>query len=270
MLRRALIRTLGRSLPRDLAIRDAGHGYDTFGARAEWVRAGALIAAPLYRTWFRVRSTGHDHLPASSGAIVVANHGGTLPFDAAMLWMDVLVHENGRLLRPIGDHFISGLPFVGSALARMGVVAGSRANVSYLLRQNELVLIFPEGVSGIGKPFRDRYRIQTWSVGHAELAIRHRVPIVPVAVIGAEEQMPEIARLPVRVLGLPYVPLALTPFPLPVHYHVLYGEPLRPADRYDPKEADDPDVLERVASESRRAVESLIARGLDARAGVFR
>src|SRR5690606_28426001 len=131
----------------------------------------------------------------------------------------------------------------------------------------ELLLIFPEGVPGIGKPFHERYQLQEWRVGHAELAIRHRAPVVPVAIVGPEEQMPRIARLRRlgRLFGAPYVPLTLTPFPLPVRYHILYGAPIALHERYAPADADDPESLRAAANEVRDAVAALLAEGLRAR-----
>jgi len=153
--------------------------------------------------------------------------------------------------------------------ARCGGVAGSRLNVQHLLDDGELLVIFPEGTVGIGKAFRDRYRIQEWRVGHAELAIRHRCPIVPVGIVGAEEQMPQIGRLPVRAFGAPYVPIFVPPFPLPVRYHVYYGDPIPLQDRYAAEDADDPDAVEQAADITRAAVQALLDRGVRERKGVF-
>lgn len=251
---------------------DAGHGYDVFGAHRDWIRFGAGLMRPLYEAWFRVSATGAEHLPRRGAAILAANHSGTLPYDAAMLWADVLRHTDPpRLLRPVLDHFVPALPFAGTLFARVGAVGGSRENVAHLLERGELLLIFPEGTVGIGKPFAKRYQLEHWRVGHVELAIRHRAPVVPVAVIGAEEQMPQIARITrgAQLFGAPYLPIPLTPLPLPVHYHVYYGAPIALAERYRPEDADRPEVLRDAAGEIRAAVAALLERGLDERQGIF-
>lgn len=257
---------------RGLALADAGHGFDELGVHADWVAFGAGLLGPLYDRWFRVTSHGAEHLPRSGAVILASNHSGALPFDATMIWLDVLRHTDPpRVVRAVVDHFVPAMPFVGTFFARTGCVGGSRGNVRRLLDNGEVLLIFPEGTAGVGKLFRDRYHLATWRVGHAELALRHRVPIVPVAVIGAEEQMPQLGRIELgaRLVGAPYIPLVATPLPLPVHYHLWYGEPLLLADRFPPARADEPEVLELAAEEVAQRVRALITRGLRGRRGIF-
>lgn len=256
----------------DVIVQDAGHGYDAFGANREWIGFGAGTMRFLYDYWFRVQSQGASNIPSSGPAVLAANHSGTLPFDAAMVWMDVLEHTSPpRLLRPVLDHFVPLLPIVGTYFIRGGAVGGSRANVRALIEAGEVLLIFPEGVRGIGKPFKSRYQLQTWTVGHAELALRHRAPVVPVAVIGAEEQMPQVARIQkgAKLFGAPYIPVTATPLPLPVRYHIRYGAPIPLHERFDPERADEPEVLAAAAEEVKVAVQALIDEGLEARTGVF-
>jgi len=161
------------------------------------------------------------------------------------------------------------LPFVSTFFARVGVVSGTRGNVRALLERGELLMIFPEGTPGIGKAFAQRYQLQNWRVGHAELAIRHQVPIVPVGIVGAEEQMPQIARLPIKLFGAPYFPITATLVPLPVRYRIYYGEPIDVAGQWDSEAADSPDEVSRLAAQVKAAVQSLLARGLRERTGVF-
>jgi 1-acyl-sn-glycerol-3-phosphate acyltransferase len=194
----------------------------------DWVVAMRALSAPLYRHYFRVGSYGADRVPSKGPAILVANHAGTLPIDALMLCFDVLEHtEPPRIPRCITDRFVPKLPFVGATFSRLGAVNGTLGNVRHLLEAGELCLIFPEGLRAIGKPFRDRYRLQRWHVGHAELALRYRVPVIPVAIIGSEEQWPQLARIDAaRLFGIPYLPIPATPLPLPVHYRIHYGTPM--------------------------------------------
>lgn len=256
---------------RRLGYRDAGHGYDPLGLTPDWVAFSLGLTRPLYEQWFRVSSHGREHLPRAGPAVLAANHSGTLPFDAMMVWTDVVRHsEPPRVPRTVLDHFVNRLPFVSVLYARSGAIGGSRGNVHEMLAQGEWVLVFPEGTGGIGKPFSQRYRLQHWTLGHAEMALRHRAPVVPVAVIGAEEQMPQLARLPIRLFGAPWLPLTTVPFPLPVHYHIWYGAPIALHDQFDPGQADDPAVVGAAAGRVREAVQALVDHGLAQRSGVFR
>ena len=250
---------------------DRGHGYDALGLSREGVARALRLAMPLYERWFRVESRGVENIPREGAAILAANHSGALPFDALMLTLDVALRSSPpRLARPIEDSFVTHLPFINTLFSRAGAVGGSRGNVEAVLRAGELLLIFPEGVPGISKPFRERYRLQEWRVGHAELAIRHRVPVVPVALVGAEEQMPLLFRIPLpRFVGIPHFPVTLVPFPLPVRYHVLYGEPIALHERYEPASADWPEVVEEASLTVRDAVDRLLQEGLRTRRGVF-
>lgn len=257
----------------ELRIADEGHGYDAFGLHRDGVALGMALTGGLYKAWFRVSSIGHEHIPKAGAAIVAANHSGTLPFDGLMLWADI-VRRTSRLARPVADHFVVNLPFLSELFSRAGAVGGSRRNLEHLLERGELVAVFPEGVPGIGKPFRERYRLQPWRVGHAELAMRHRAPVIPVAIVGAEEQLPQIGRIPIHgtklLFGAPYLPVTLTPVPLPVRYRIYYGEPLALHERFDPRRASEPDVLERAAACVSGEVKRLIDRGLEERRGWFR
>jgi 1-acyl-sn-glycerol-3-phosphate acyltransferase len=249
---------------------DEGYGFDVFGlhppALARAVRAGRF----LYERYFRVDSAGAEHIPARGPVILVANHGGVLPVDAAMLCLDVLRQtEPPRIPRAVADHFVPRLPLVSTLFARLGAVSGTRANVRVLLERGELIAIFPEGVTGPGKPFRERYRIQSWRVGFAELAIRHGAAVVPVAIVGAEESWPVLMKVTaLRAFGTPYLPIPASPVPLPARYHLRYGRPIRFAA--EPAAADDPDTVAAAAQEARAALEGLIADTRAARKGVFR
>lgn len=255
---------------KNLIFDDAGHGYDVFGLHRDVVAMGLVITAPLYNSYFRVLSRGHEHIPHQGGAILVSNHSGAVPIDGMMLWADVLRHTNPpRIARPVADHFVPMMPFIGTFFARGGMVGGSRGNARALLEHHELLMIFPEGVPGISKPFKQRYQLQDWRVGHAELAIRHQVPVVPVAVVGAEEQMPQIGQIPISLLGTPFIPITLTPVPLPVRYHLLYGPPIPIPELYRPEQADDPAAVREAAARTRAGVAALIEQGLAERKGIF-
>ena len=254
-----------------LHFRDEGHGFDRFGLHPDYVAVGELIAGPLYERYFRVKSYEHHHIPAEGPAVLAANHSGTLPVDGMMMYIDVLRNTDPpRSPRPVADYFVSTLPLISTFFARAGVVGGSRGNARALLEAGELLMIFPEGTPGIGKPFSERYQLQEWRKGHCELAIRHSAPVVPVGIVGAEEQMPQIARIPLgKGSAIPYLPIPATLIPLPVRYHIYYGEPLPFDKEFNPSDADDPEIVASCAARVKASVQALLQRGLDEREGIF-
>ena len=251
---------------------DAGHGYDAFGLHPEFIRFGAGLTRWPYESYFRVISKGYEHIPEYGAAILAANHSGNLPIDGMMLWHDVVRHTKPpRVARGIADHFVPSLPFIGTLFARGGMVGGSRGNVRTLLENGELLMIFPEGTPGIIKPFSKRYQLQKFRVGHAELAVRNQVPIIPVGIIGAEEQLPSIfsSRRLGKMFGIEAVPLPVLPVPLPVRYRIFYGEPITSHLSLHPSDADDPDIISDLAKKVQKRVAKLIEQGLCERRGVF-
>ncbi len=252
----------------DLRLADAGYGFDVFGMNADYVALTALLAQPVYRGWFRVRSEGLANIPAQGPVILVANHGGMLPFDGAMIWTDVVTRMRPtRIPRAVGDYFVPRLPLVSTVFQRSGAVGGSRGNAHRLLRAGELLLIFPEGTAGVGKPLRERYRLQRWSVGHAEMAIRHRATVIPVSVVGPDDQAPLTLRLPMHPFGVPYLPIP--PFPLPVRYYIDYGAPIALHEAFEPGDADDTAIVNEAARRVRDALQAMIDRRRSLRKGVF-
>ena len=247
-----------------------GDGYDSFGASAEGAALGLAATRLLYERYFRVESEGIDQVPASGPVIVAANHSGSLPLDAFMLCADLLRNTDPpRPPRPVIDRFVPKLPFVGTFFSRVGAIDGARRNVELALERGELVVVFPEGTPGIGKPFSERYRLQPWRVGHVELALSARAPIVPVAIVGAEEQMPTLAKLDLHPFGAPYLPIVATPFPLPVKYRIRYGAPIALHEELD-GDPRDPALLAAGAARIKAEVQAMIDEGLRTRAGVFR
>ncbi len=254
---------------RAIPFTDAGHGYDVFGLQPDHVALGLAITWPFYRWYFRVTSHGSEHVPRRGAAILAANHSGMLPLDAMMLWTDVLVRV-GRVARPAADFFVQALPWIGTLFQRAGMVPGVKGNLNALLARGELAEIFPEGVTGIAKTFHQAYQLQTWRPGHAERAIRHRSPVVPVAIVGAEESWRQLTKLPRlgQLFGLPHIPIPLTPLPLPVRYHIYYGKPLFLHEGRRPRDADDPEVVQAASTRVRGVVEELITQGLQERKGM--
>jgi 1-acyl-sn-glycerol-3-phosphate acyltransferase len=248
---------------------DAGHGFDEFGFHPPTLARTIRASAPIYEKYFRVDSLGTEEIPASGPVIVIANHAGVLPMDGAVLCQDI-VRRTERIPRAIADHFVPKLPLVSTFFARLGVVNGTRANVATLLARGELIVIFPEGVRGVAKRFRDRYQLQGWSVGFAELALRYRAPVIPAAIIGSEESWPLLGKLRVRAFGSPYLPIPATPLPLPVHYHIRYGTALQLDEGRAPDDADTPPFVAAAAETARGALVEMIEEARGARRGLFR
>jgi len=262
--------TTFKRIVQEAAFFDEGYGFDVFGLHPRSLALSVAAARPIYESYFRVDSVGAEAIPREGPAILVANHAGVLPVDGAMLCLDVLRRtEPARIPRAIADHFVPRLPLVSTLFARLGVVNGTPGNVRCLLDRGELIAIWPEGVTGPAKRFADRYRIQGWRVGFAELAIRYRAPVVPVAIIGAEESWPLLTKLRgTHIFGSPYLPIPASPIPLPAHYHLRYGMPH--VLGHDPADASDPDLVASAALEVRHALERLIDDARRERRGVFR
>jgi 1-acyl-sn-glycerol-3-phosphate acyltransferase len=250
---------------------DEGQRYDAFGLSPAALRSALPFFLSLYRYYFRVLSEGHEHLPLEGPAILAANHGGLLPFDGAMTVLDVLLHTDPpRLPRTLVDRFAGRLPFVNVFFARMGQVMASRPNFRELLHSDQLVLVFPEGVAGIRKPVTQRYQLQPFHLGFVEEALRKRVPIVPTAILGADDQAPILYDLRplARRLRLPAFPITPTfPWlgplgllPYPVRYRIYYGPPLRFADRFGAEAADDPRLVKYLAGQVRREIQRMVDR----------
>jgi 1-acyl-sn-glycerol-3-phosphate acyltransferase len=270
-----LDRLLGEDERRRLAalahLVDGETAYDRYGFSPEAIRAAFPWFHALYRWYFRVRSQGHEHLPLDGPAVLVANHGGLLPFDAAMTVVDVLLHSDPpRLARAVVDRWAGALPWINVFYARVGQVIGTRENFADLLDDGQLVLVFPEGMEGVRKPITQRYRLQGFRVGFVEQALRARAPIVPLAIVGSDDQAPILYDVaPVaRALGLPFLPITPTfPWlgplgllPYPVGYRIVYGEPLRFHERFGPEGADDARLVRYLANQVRRAVQQLLDR----------
>src|SRR5437868_9944573 len=179
--------------------------------RSEHIREMARrLYDPLYRQLFRVEWEGLEKIPTEGGALLVANHAGAIPSDAPVI-MHGIETELHRPVYGLADHIFKAMPVVGTMWARAGGVAAHPENAYRLLReQKQLVLVFPEGTKGTSKNYSERYRLRRFGRGgFVEIAMRAGVPVVPIAVMGAEESMPIVFKLPqlAKALGVPYVPI---------------------------------------------------------------
>jgi 1-acyl-sn-glycerol-3-phosphate acyltransferase len=209
---------------------------DEFGFDPEFRARAMPLFRVLYEKYWRVDARGARHVPKNGPVIMVANHSGALPFDATMI---ACALEEARYPRPtrfLYDRFVENLPWVPSFYKKAGGVVASLENAARLLEKGELIGLFPEGVSGLSKLYSERYVLQPFSGGFIRLALRFGAPIVPVAVVGAEEIYPLVGRLKGlgRLLGAPYLPV--TPFfpllgplgliPLPTKWQIRFGKPI--------------------------------------------
>lgn len=251
------------------------YGFDDFGFSPEAARPALTLAAVLHRHYFRVEAHGVGGVPPGR-ALLVANHAGQLPFDGAMIATSLLLEgDTPRLVRSLFEYWLPRIPWFNVLLNRNGQVVGTAENGRALLRANESVLVFPEGVRGISKPYAKRYQLQRFGHGFARLALETRAPVVPVAVVGSEEQQPGLANLEgvARALGIPAFPITLGfPWlgplgllPLPVKYRIYFGEPLQLEGDFDGDDRAVAGEVQRV----RDALDGLLEHGRSERSGIF-
>jgi len=234
----------------------------------------------LYGVWWRVETSGVEHIPALGAAMVVANHSGVLPYDGAMVKLAIQHHQPARRdCRMLILDMFALLPFLAPTFMKHGEVRAHPENAERLLRNGELVGVFPEGVKGVGKHFGERYKLARFGRGgFVRIALRTGVPIIPCAVVGAEEIHPVLARADWvgRAFGLPYFPLTPTfPWlgplgvvPLPTKWSIDFADPI-PMDHYPPDAAEDPILVNEVAQEVRETVQKMIDGRLARRRSVW-
>ncbi|HEY0498581.1 MAG TPA: lysophospholipid acyltransferase family protein [Kutzneria sp.] len=238
------------------------------------------LLRPLYEKWFRVETIGLHNVPADSGALLVANHSGTLPMDSVMT--AVAVHEHhpaNRHLRMLGADLVFRLPMISSIARKTGQTLACNPDAERLLRGGELVGVWPEGFKGVGKPYKDRYKLQRFGRGgFVSAALRTRTPIIPVSIVGAEEIYPKIGeiKLIARLFGLPYFPVTPTwpllgplgAVPLPSKWYIEFGEPIR-TDHYEPGAAEDPMLVFNLTDQVRETIQQTLYRLLTQRRNVW-
>lgn len=255
-----------------LVVRGNEFGFDEFGLSRDSFRGAARVARWLYRHYFRAQAYGVEHIPAHGRVIFVANHSGQLPFDGLVIGAACFLEPaQPRVVRSMVEYFVPTVPFASYLFARWGQVTGTPENCRRLLAAEEAVLVFPEGARGISKSFAKRYQLAEFGTGFLRLALEMAAPIVPIAVIGAEEQAPAINVKPLaRLLGAPSFPVVPYPpfvplVPLPVKYRLYFGEPIHMTGDPD----DDDEVLEDKARTVKHRIQSMIHTGLRERAHVF-
>lgn len=202
--------------------------YDRWGFNLETSLLGLAAAKPFYEHYFRTRTFGLENIPASGRVLIIANHSGYLPVDGILIGIAMATNPTGpRLPRAMMERFLPTLPYVGNWLNAVGAVVGDVQNCIDMLRQEEAIIVFPEGVRGTGKGYSRRYQLQRFGNGFMHLAMETNTPIIPVGVVGCEESLPMFGNIRplARLLGVPYIPVA-APFPLPTPVTLHFGKPL--------------------------------------------
>ncbi len=260
---------------------EGDYAVDDFGFDADLTDNLLLPALrPLYRKWFRVETIGMHNVPDTGGALVVANHSGTFPLDGLMT--AVALHDDHpaqRHLRTLGADLLFRTPGFGSLARKQGATLACNPDAERLMSSGELVGVWPEGFKGIGKPFRDRYKLQRFGRGgFVSAALRTGVPIIPCSIVGAEETYPKIGDIKplARLFGAPYFPVTplfphlgpLGLIPLPSKWYIEFGEPIR-TDTLGAAEADDPMMVFNLTDQVRETIQHTLYRLLSQRRNAF-
>lgn len=254
------------------------YATDPYGYDHEAFAAALPFARFLYQSWWRVETHGMQHIPAQGRALLVSNHSGALPFDGMMI-VTAVHDQQQRLVRGLFNDWFATIPFVASFLTSLGQVQASPENALRLLCEEQLVCTFPEGYKGTGKLFKDRYKLARFGrAGFVQVALRAQAPIIPVAVVGAEEIYPLLGNIEplAKAIGAPYFPA--TPFfpwlgplgviPLPSKWSISFGTPI-PTSEHGPEAADDPLLVAELSAQTRAAVQAMIDERLEQRRSVF-
>lgn len=248
-------------------------GVDPFGLDPQWAKYALASVAFLHRRYFRSEVHGIEHVP-SGRVLLIANHSGQVPIDGALIGAAMFMDaEPPRIVRAMVERWAVTLPFVSLLFSRVGQVVGVPENAHRLLEQGEALLVFPEGSRGISKTFDHRYQLTDFGLGFMRLAIETDTPIVPIAVIGGEEQYISVANVQslaklFRMPAFPVLPQLFVPggqLPLPTKYRLYFGEPMR--FRGDPD--DDDAVIEEKVWLVKQTIQSMVNRGVKARKHIF-
>jgi 1-acyl-sn-glycerol-3-phosphate acyltransferase len=251
------------------------YGYDAWGFHPDTARRAMVFTALLYRHWFRVETEGIGNLPAGR-VILIGNHAGQVALDAAMIAAACFFEaEPPRIVRGMGEYWLPTVPWVNIIMVRTGSVVGTRRNCIELLENEEAVIAFPEGIRGMNKLIWERYQLQEFGQGFMRLALETHTPIVPIAVIGSEEQTIAIANLHplARLLRMPAFPVTLTwPWlgplglvPLPVKYRITFGEPMV----FEGNPSDEDEVIAEKVEQVKGRIAAMLAQGLGRRRSLF-
>jgi len=260
---------------------EENYEVDEFGMDPSFFRKVKPFFDFLYYNYWRVTVEGLNHIPHQGRGLIVANHSGTLPYDGSMIAASIVnEHPSRKDVRFLVEDFVYHFPFLGTFMYRIGGVRACPENAERLLSKDHLVTVFPEGVKGIGKHYKNRYRLQRFGRGgFIKLALKTNSPLIPTAVIGAEEIHPLIFKstLLARPLGIPYIPITPTLpalgilglIPLPSKWTVVFGEPIHFGPQYGPKDADDQLLVNRLSEMVRMKIQEMVTETLKKRRSIW-
>lgn len=265
-----------RALIERLEAGQNAEGFDPFGFEPRFLRHVLPPVEWLYRRYWRVETHDIERIPDTGPVLLISNHSGQIPIDGMMIGTACLLDRDPpRVIRSMVERWVPTIPYVSWLFARLGQVVGTRDNARILLGRGGCVLVFPEGVRGISKTYDRAYQLQEFGLGFMRLALETGTPIVPVGVVGCEEQMPALVNLERvgKVLGMPAFPITPTwpllgplgALPLPVKIRLYFGEPMR----FDGDPDDEDRVIRERVDQVKDAIDALLQRGLREREGIF-
>jgi 1-acyl-sn-glycerol-3-phosphate acyltransferase len=253
---------------------------DEWGLDLELVQAITPFFSFLYNTYWRVETTGLENVPGEGRMLLVCNHSGQLPWDGAMVGTAIYNnHPSQRLVRTLYASWFPTLPFFSAIFTKLGQVLANEENGVRLLEQDQLVAVFPEGYKGVGKLYKDRYKLARFGRGgFVRMALRTGAPMIPVSIVGAEETYISLARVDsvAKIIGFPYFPISPTfPWlgllgfvPLPTKWYIDFGEPI-PTDSYSPSAANNMMLVSQLTDQVRNIVQNMIYARLAQRKSIF-
>ena len=238
------------------------YGIDPYGVSRPHLAQFFTLLAFFYRSYFRVKSFDIHHVPSRGRAMLIGNHSGGIPVDAGMTLASLLLdHEPPRLAHAMVEKFAQGWPFVSSWFSRIGQLPGLPEHAVRVLRDDRLLMVFPEGARGTGKLYKDKYQLVRFGSGFMRLALQTQSPIVPFAFVGGEEAFPTVyhAKLLAKLSGAPYWPVTpyLLPVPLPFECQIFFDAPMR----FDGDGSEPDDVINGYVDQVKAKIEALIERG---------
>lgn len=253
---------------------------DEWGLDEEFMDAVRPFFEFMYSYYWRVETTGIENIPEEGRALLVCNHSGQLPWDGSMVASAVLnEHPAQRLVRTLYADWFPTLPFISATFERLGQVPANEENGIRLLEQDELVAVFPEGYKGVGKLFKERYRLARFGRGgFIQMALKTQTPVIPVSIVGAEETYISLYKSPTlaRLIGFPYFPISPTfPWfgllgfvPLPTKWFIDFGAPIS-LDGYSPEATNNLVLISQLSDQVRNIIQQMIYSRLSLRRSVF-
>lgn len=253
---------------------------DEWGFDQEYLNAVLPFFEFMYKAYWRVETTGIENIPDTGRALLVSNHSGQLPWDGAMVALSVYKeHPSQRIVRTLFATWFPTLPFFSQMFTKCGQVLATEDNGMRLLEQDELVAVYPEGYKGVGKLYKERYRLARFGRGgFIRMALATQSPIIPVSVVGAEETYISLAKIPqvAKLIHFPYFPISPTfPWmgllgfvPLPTKWYIDFGEPIQ-MDTYDPDDVQDLVLISQLTDQVRNIIQEMIYKRLAGRRSVF-